>query len=171
MCFKKLIPPIIVPLKLPFPEEPADYSKTMENISVGGEVLLWLENYKVPKDNWLYWADEGIIIKLTLEILYPAQTWADAAGKRHLDVRPEWCNPGVIAHEQAHNSYALLHALAKEDWAVAYKAEASTNKLLQLVFKEHSYAGQDDVEAHAEIYRYLGTSVPDSLKQYYPKLF
>jgi hypothetical protein len=39
------------------------------------------------------------------------------------------------------------------------------------LFKTQAYASQNDIEAHAEIYRYLGQFMPEVLKGFYPKLF
>jgi hypothetical protein len=167
MCFKK---------SLPYPMEPEDPLKKASTIIIENVVTLWLDNYNVPFDYRIYWRNE-IEIKVY-------DFWPQEILNNHTEINiktpgfmfdkvlyclARWFNPGVIAHEQAHNSYTLLHE--KEDWIVAYKAEATGNKPLQQVFKEHPYACVNDIEAHAEIYRYLGPKMPDNLKIYYPKLF
>jgi UTP-glucose-1-phosphate uridylyltransferase len=42
--------------------------------------------------------------------------------------------------------------------------------ITKLLIKEHPYTQSSVVEAHAEVYRYLGIIMPESLKEFYPKL-
>ena len=175
MCkiLRKLFP------KLPYPEERANYDQTLENTDIDSIVIKWLENYKVPQVYWDYWRNDGVIFKLKYDTVLvwingkqehaPAQTTRLADGKTLLEARPEWFNPGIIAHEQAHNSYGFLTEQQKLDWVSAYK-EAKKEGLVKLVFSEHPYANANDIEAHAEVFRYLGLYMPEGLKKYYPKL-
>ena len=96
-------------------------------------------------------------------------TWNVPSG-RHLAVRPEYLNPGVIAHEQAHNSYALLTDADKTQFAAKLAELRKSDEMVKYLYKVKKYAIHDsDIEAHAEIYRYV--NVPDEIKQYYPRLF
>ena len=44
----------------------------------------------------------------------------------------------------------------------------TSNKLL---FSRNTYGLTNDIEGHAEVYRYIGQQMPEQLKQYYPRLF
>ena len=155
--------------KLPHPEEPADYTRTLDNVDLEDVLNKWIVDWGVPGEYADYWKS-AIVIKLTLEIYVPAQTW-ELDGVRHLDVRPEHCTPGVIAHEQSHNSYSLLTDAEKVNFASAYHAIKSTDKLIKLLYSINKYGLTSTVEGHAEIYRFLGRQMPPVLKKYYPKLF
>lgn len=174
------MPPIVVinppaPEKvfLPYPEEMMTLGATMTNINLNLVLQRWVENYRVPQEQRDFWFSS---IKITLDdkITYPAGTW-EANGTRYMVVRPEWLNPGVVAHEMAHCSYALLTPQEKDEFNIHFTLESVTNKMVQEVINQHPYATQTDVvgryvEGHAEIYRYLGDTMPDNLKKYYPRL-
>jgi len=100
----------------------------------------------------------------------PAATW-EAGGKRHLVIKAPWLNPGVIAHEQAHNSYALLNPNQKTAFASIYNSLKNTDPLIKLLYSINTYGLSTDIEGHAEVYRYIGQQMPAQFKQYYPKLF
>lgn len=163
---------------LSHPEEPVNYDQTAENISVSSFLDKWLIDWHVPPEFHDYWR-EAIVITvkpdLTVPIngiptVVPAATYKGDDGKRHLDIRPEWLNPGVIAHEQAHNSYALLtdeQILAFHNIYIVLKWQ---HPLIKFLFSQNSYGLSSDVEGHAEIYRYLEGQIPDTLKPFYPKL-
>jgi hypothetical protein len=97
-------------------------------------------------------------------------TW-EAEGKRHLAIKTQWLNPGVIAHEQAHNSYAYLSAEQKTAFSALYRTLINTDPLIQLLYSINKYGLNSDVEGHAEVYRYIGQHVPAQLKPFYPALF
>lgn len=151
---------------LPHPEEKPDYNQTINNIKIDGVFAVWYESYAVPAEHRDYWRHQ-IVITIDDTLNYPACAWG-IRNKRYLSVRPEWCNAGVIAHEQAHNSYDLLSfdqiINFKNDYTPLIKSD------LKLLFSKHPYGLTSYVEAHAEIYRYLGQAMPESLKKYYPKL-
>lgn len=156
-------------LSIPHPEEPPDYSRTIENTDLDAVLDEWELNYDVPVGEREYWKTK-IEIKLDATIPYPAGTY-ELNGIRHLTIRPEWVNPGVIAHEQAHNSYALLTSEQKTEFATTYAPIKTSDPLVVFLFHENSYGLTNDIEGHAEIYRYLGAEMPGVLKKYYPKLF
>jgi len=85
-------------------------------------------------------------------------------------IRPEWANPGVIAHELAHESYSLLNAGQKAGFGVELNRLENTNNMVRLLYSRIPYAKANVIEAHAEIYRYMGEWMPETLKKYYPKL-
>ena len=157
------------PLSLPYPEEKPNYSQTIDNVRPLNVVDKWLHDYNVPFEFYDYWQTK-IIITIDLTIPYPAGVWEEN-GVRHMAVRPEWLNAGVIAHEQAHNSYALLTDAGKFEFNADYTPLKTTAPLIKLLYKTNTYGLTNDIEAHAEIYRYLGYKMPEILKQYYPKLF
>ena len=156
-------------LVLPHPEEKPNYLQTADNVDVSLTVYEWLVNYHVPSEHWDYWRTK-VDITIDTAISYPAGVW-EADGIRHMAVRPEWLNAGVVAHEQAHNSYALLSDIDKQFFSAAYMSLKATDPLIKLLYKTNTYGLTNDVEGHAEVYRYLGGKMPEVLKQYYPKLF
>lgn len=154
MCFRRL----------PYPEEKVNYTQTIDNIDVDTIINTWIINYFVPIEYREWWRNT-IIITVTNEINYPAQTWGG-----HLDIRPEYLNCGVIAHEQAHISYSLLTNEEKLEFSIIYNKEKSS-PLIKLLYSKNKYGLTNDIEGHAEVYRYLGGKMPETLKKYYPKLF
>jgi hypothetical protein len=162
-------PPASPPTGLPHPEEKPDYSHNIENTVFLDVLNKWFEIYNVPEQYRGFWQDR-IAVTVTVEISYPAGTW-DQDGVRHLAVRPEWLNPGVIAHEQAHNSYALLTDSQKAEFSSVYNPLKDTDSFIKLLYSKNTYGLSNDIEGHAEVYRYLGEKMPEQLKKYYPKLF
>ena len=156
-------------LTIPYPEEKPDYTKTLENTDIASVLTEWLIKYRVLPQFWDYWRTEGVWISLTNEISYAAGVY-ELDGKRYMNIRPEWLNPGVIAHEQAHNSFSLLSDNQKLEFGFAYTLVKNTDPLIKLLYKTNAYGLTSDVEGHAEIYRYLADKMPEVLKQYYPKL-
>jgi hypothetical protein len=157
------------PLIIPHPEEAPDLSKTIENIDLNSALNEWATKYSVPETYRDYWKSR-IIIKLDANLPSPAQTF-ESGGVRHLTIKPAWVNPGVIAHEQAHNSYALLNKKQKKEFSKVYTPLKKTDRLIVFLYSKNSYGLTSDVEGHAEIYRYLDEEMPEVLKKYYPKLF
>ncbi len=155
-------------LTLPHPEELPDYRQTLENVSIAETVAKWFKNWAVPQAYWDFWQNK-IAIEVTESIMTPAQTW-EKDGIRHLDVRPEWLNPGVIAHEQAHNSYALLTDEQRVQFSEVYTPLKTADKLIKLLYSINPYGLTNDVEGHAEVYRYLAEKMPEVLKQFYRRL-
>lgn len=149
------------------PEEKPNYTQTKNNVDLDAVFAAWCTSYQVPEEHRDYWRHQ-IVITIDDTLNYPACAWG-LHDRRYLSVRPEWCNPGVIAHEQAHNSYDLLteeqRVNFKNDFTPLIKSD------LKLLFDAHPYGLTSTAEAHAEIYRYLGQSMPKVLKKYYPKLF
>ena len=94
------------PLTIPHPEETPDSSRTVHNVDLDAALDKWENDYNVPEAFKEYWKTK-IVISLDENLPYPAASY-ELSGVRHLTIRPEWVNSGVIAHEQAHNSYALL---------------------------------------------------------------
>ena len=181
MCFwkwfkKKETPPVLV---LPHPEELEDWTKTIENVSINGMLEQWITDWAVPQENVEHWKTAiGIEVynewpsnKLAWGITptTPAMSW-EVGGKRYLACLARWFNTGVIAHEQAHNSYSLLSEEEKKTFQDTYTPLMTSDPLVKLMRKEHAYAGVSYVEAHAEVYRYLGQEMPVSLIPFYPKL-
>jgi hypothetical protein len=168
------------PLSIPHPEEPMNAAATLENTSVHATVIRWLQDWSVPSRYWDYWEKAidievhesypASLISMGITQDTPAATW-EAGGRRHLAVKPQWLNPGVIAHEQAHNSYALLTPEARVAFSAVYAAAKNTDALIRLLYSRNGYGLSNDIEGHAEVYRYIGQHMPESMKQYYPKLF
>jgi hypothetical protein len=146
--------PITETLTIPHPEEAPDYSKTVDNTDLDSALNEWEINYNVPESYRDYWKTK-IEITLDATLPYPAATY-ELGGIRQLKVRPEWVNPGVIAHEQAHNSYALLTEEEKAEFSTVYTPIKTTDRLVVYLYSKNSYGLTNDIEGHAEVYRYLG---------------
>jgi hypothetical protein len=167
-------------LVLTHPEEAKDDNATVENTDIYEVMTEWLRQWSVPSEYWTHWR-EAIVVQLydvwPSEMLAtgikadtPACTW-ESGGKRHLASLAKWFNPGVIAHEQAHNSYALLTAKQKAEFSAAYTSLKDTDPLIKYLYSINSYGLTSDIEGHAEVYRYIGDKMPEQLKKYYPKFF
>jgi hypothetical protein len=177
---KVLNTPRVQTPSLPHPEEPMNPSATLANTDVNAIITKWLSDWGVPAQHWDYWRkaiDLQIyetyppsLIAMGINQDTPALTW-DADGKRHLAIKPKWLNPGVIAHEQAHNSYALLPPNEKSAFNMFYSSYKNTDPLITLLYSKNTYGLTNDIEGHAEVYRYIGQQMPDLLKRYYPSLF
>lgn len=155
------------PLTIPHPEEPPDYSKTMNNTTTEGLLEAWYRGWKVLQQYQTWWRNEMNII-ISLQYPYPGCTFSET---RQLWIRPEWTNPGVVAHELAHVSYSLLTVAMKANFSAVYTPLKNTDPLITLLYSQNTYGLTNDVEGHAEVYRYLGEKMPEHLKQFYPKLF
>lgn len=169
-------------LTIPHPEEQKDDNQTIGNVSISFIVSKWLIDWKVPGGFWFYWQNKiQITVKPNLQVTVngiltnvPACAY-EVDGVRHLDIRPEWLNAGVLAHEVCHCSYALLSDIEKVAFEDAYAAVQS-DPYIVLLHKINTYMNQLDnngrhVEGHAEIGRYIGfEKMPEILKKYYPKL-
>lgn len=156
------------PVPFDHPEEPANPSVTMSNYDLDAVLNKWLLDYNVPAEHHDFWKNK-IEIEVTDTLGTPAATW-DVPSGRHLAVRPEYLNPGVIAHEQAHNSYALLTDEEKTQFADDLAGLKVSNEKVKYLYQVKEYAIHgSDIEAHAEIYRYY--DVPNEIRLYYPKLF
>jgi hypothetical protein len=168
------------PLTIPHPEEPMNPSATLMNTNVSATITQWLSDWGVPQQYWDYWKTAidiqlyeiypASLIAMGLNQDTPAATW-EADGKRHLATKPKWLNPGVIAHEQAHNSYALLNSSQKTAFTALYTPLKNTDPLIKLLYSKNTYGLTNDVEGHAEVYRYIGKQMPAQLTMYYPRLF
>jgi hypothetical protein len=155
------------PLTIPHPEEPPDYSRTLANTSAEGLLTAWFDGWKVPPQYQDWWRNE---MKITISLQYPSPA-ATSSETRQMWVRPEWANPGVIAHELAHVSYSLLTETMKTEFSAVYTPLKNTDPLITLLYSQNTYGLTNDIEGHAEVYRYLGEQMPEQLKRYYPKLF
>ena len=166
-------------LKILHPEEPVNNDRTVANTDVDSIMTKWLTDWKVPGNHWEHWRK---VIEIHLYDAWPqnmlargiqpdtpAATW-EANGKRHLASLAKWLNPGVIAHEQAHNSYALLSDKEEVYFSVAYTPLKDGDPLIKFLYSKNSYGLTSDIEGHAEVYRYLGETMPAVLKAFYPKL-
>ena len=165
---------------LPHPEEPMNPSATLANTDVTAIITKWLLDWEVPAPYWDYWKAAidmqvyeiypASIIAMGLNQDIPSATW-EAGGKRHMVIKPKWLNPGVIAHEQAHNSYALLTPSEKAAFSTVYTPLKNTDPLIKLLYSKNTYGLTNDIEGHAEVYRYIGKQMPAQLIMYFPQLF
>ena len=165
---------------LPHPEEPMNSLATLANTNVMATIIKWLSDWEVPTlfffkqktayDMQVFDIYPASIIGMGLNQDTPSATW-EASGKRHLVIKPKWLNSGVIAHEQAHNSYALLTPAQKTAFSAVYIPLKNTDPLIKLLYSKNAYGLTSDIEGHAEVYRYIGKLMPAQLTMYYPRLF
>ncbi len=176
MCFKNVIEIITKPVEvsIPHPEESPDYTKTIENTSITDVLDRWFNGWKVPEEYWDYWKS-AITIYISILYAVPAATSSET---KEMWLRPEWASPGVVAHEEAHISYLLLDEDKKREYFGAFIEALLTDNLavvsddsIRKLWSQDGYAHYSIIEAHADVYRYLGEQMPENLKQYYPKLF
>jgi hypothetical protein len=165
---------------IPHPEELMNPAATLENSNVPAVIERWLTAWEVPAQFHNYWKTAVAVQVYTVyppSILAmgisqdaPAATWI-AGGRRQLAIKPQWINPGVLAHEMAHNSFTLLSPEQKTSFAALHTAYKGTDQLIKLLYSQNSYGLTSDMEGHAEVYRYIGKQMPEPLKVYYPMLF
>ncbi len=177
MCFSKLFGKPKTPM-LPHPEEPINNNATIDNINPGDLIYIinkWFNDWKVPVESHPFWLSVKITLVPKLTILYngqfiqvPAATWPE---EKRMELDPQWANPGVLAHEFAHISYSMLKEGDKMAFESHYTTLLKTDPLLMILDAQNSYMNTSTIEDHADVYRYLGEQMPESLKQYFLKLF
>ncbi len=182
-----VIPPVepspVKPLSIPHPEELPDWDLTLHDVDAFMVVNEWLRDWEVPTEYWSYWQT---IIDIQVYLVYPdymvrwgvQQGWPSfawfAEGKRHMAIKPAYLNPGVICHEQCHNSYSLLTEEQKDAFELTYN-DVQNDQYIKLLHSINNYMNTLDsngrhVEGHAEIGRYIGQFMPEELKKFYPRL-
>lgn len=167
MFKKKPVKPVpaVSPTVLPHPEEPEDKTQT----DFCGSVLftVWSQEYK----HYLH-PRFMVLSKPDLEV--PAQTYFDEKLNCHIiEMKPSWSNPGVLAHEVAHIVYSQLSMTEQQEFTASWPLTYEDPYMALLMTQRNLPAalwGDHDVEMHAEIYRYLGDKMPDTLKRFYPGL-
>lgn len=167
MCFSKLFKPKTeTELAMPHPEEPMLYDVDLDNKNAIPIVLNWLQEWQVPQEHHYFWlVDCDIALDSTVNVAY------SASEIMKIRIHPQYANPGVLAHEAAHVSYSLLTDDEKASFSAIYNEERLSNKYIKLLYSINDYGLTNDIEGHAEVYRYLGEQMPDVLKIYYSKLF
>ena len=151
------------PIALPHPKELVDYNRNMDNTKIKDVLMEWFMDWGVTDP--VYWRDK-VEIKLDVSTPYPAWTSAET---KVIGIRPEYANPGTIAHEAAHISYGLLTDEEKQEFVNIYTPLVNKG-LIKELYKQNAYGLSSIVEGHAEVYRYLAQEMPEDLKQFYPKL-
>ena len=179
MCWDKLKAlfkrqPVLLAIPLPHPEESMNPQATLGNTDIKGVIREWYSAWNVPQINQPFWDSVSISVVDNLYCVFnnqftkvPALTYADT---KEMSIDPMWANPGVIAHEMAHISYSFLTIIDVAQFNIAYE-EVKIDALIKLLESQNQYMKTNTVELHAEIYRYLGERMPESLKTFYPRLF
>ena len=52
-----------------------------------------------------------------------------------------------------------------------YAPLKNSDPLIRLLYSKNAYGLTNDIEGHAEVYRYIGQWMPAQMKPYYPMLF
>lgn len=152
-------------LSIPHPEEPQNIGATIGTVDIKQMVGKWLKDWGVPEIYYTFWLTK-VEIKVMPECPYPAETLGQV-----ISVKPEWTNPGVVAHEASHVSFSQLTITDKAQFEVAFDEVLKTDPLLKYLYSIKPNMSTNIIEAHADAYRYLGSQMPTILKPYYPKLF
>ena len=171
--------PSPVPLTIPHPEETMNPVAKATDVNVPEVIQQWLSVWNVPQQYWDYWktaidirvVDGWSLDELAtgLQITTPAYSM-EVNGRRQLHSLAAWFNKGVTAHENCHNTYALLTDDQKAAFTSAY-TQLKTTGIIAYLYSINSYGLTNDIEGHAEVYRYLGDQMPEVLKQFYHRLF
>jgi hypothetical protein len=153
MCFNSV--------KIPYKEQEPQYNNT---IIISDIVESWLTTYEVIDKE--YWRNH-VMYNFTNNINVIAQAYT--LGEIHqIDIKTEYFNIGVLAHEHAHHSYGLLSDEEKQSFQNDFGTLRKTDKYIKKLVKNHDCS--KIIEAHAECYRYIGQYMNNALKKYYPKL-
>lgn len=173
--------------QLPHPEEKPDLSRTVENTDIGWVWGSWFIGWDVPTEHQSYWhsyivelVDDLHILDTNTMILIKVceAIWSE---EKRMQLDPQFANGGVLAHSiGGHGSYSLLTEDEKMVFTFSFDEALKTDKLLKLAYSQKPRMHKNDdlnnpepnyVESHADCYRYLGQSMPESLKSFYNKLF
>lgn len=173
-------------LTLPHPEEPArDWQRTSPIGETDHlfESVFWefIAQWGVPASeaealrNTTIWEfyDEWpqTYLDWGLQPNTPACAWTDGDGYRHSAYLAKWAVPGVMAHEAGgHGAWFQQSEPEHVDFEDTYQTVKDA-PLIVLLWSINTYGLSSPVERHAELYRYLGTNVPEPLKRFYPRLF
>lgn len=153
-------------LTIPHPrsDDPENQVATIYNVNLEAVLNDWFIRWHVPPGSYDFFR----AIKITLDdtIKYPAY-----ASGNTLVIKPRFANAAVLSHEFSHIVYRLLSLEQKKTFAVEYKYLLTTDPLMILLDAQESYINTNDIEAYAEIYRFLGEKMHPSLRKYYPKFF
>ncbi len=159
-------------LVLPHPEEMVNLQATIQNIDINVLRQSWYSKYQVLYQE--IWDNTHISLIENLHVIIngtvtkvPAATYAN---ENWIDIDPQWANTGVLAHEMAHISYSFLTIIDVAQFNIIYQ-EVKKDALIKLLESQNQYMKINTIELHAEIYRYLGERMPQSLKTFYPQLF
>jgi hypothetical protein len=151
--------------QLPYCEEARVVGRKSSEVDIQSTRVEWLTKYGVPDEYWNYWK----LITLTVEDGYPYPAGTIAQTKE-ITFNPEWVNTGVLAHEICHIVWYGLSSQQKELFNLAYTGMLITDPLMILLDSKNGYMNTTIVEAHAEVYRYLGKQMPSELKPFYSRL-
>ena len=156
----------------PYPEQPVDPSITAANIDTASVVREFLSSYFVPAEYWSFW--ESIPFQLLPNDItqYPAYM-KGFSGHMILRVyiQPQFFNPGVLAHEFDHVCYEnFLSPSQQAEFDSVWRSFLSEPSMNLLYANKAFLMQQSGIEAHSEIYRFLGDQMPSGLRQYFPRL-
>lgn len=178
--FKKKLTGAIPPaLVLPHPEEPGNPQATAAAVNIIAVRQAWYDGWRVSLNGRGLFNPVTLNLVENLAIVYngalvkvPAATYAELL---RIDIDPKWANPGVLAHESQHIFYSWLTEDQRLKFAAEYFGMAETGDAMLSLVVRHM-AGRDpswvsDIrEIYADIYRYLGDKMPESLKPFFPNM-
>ena len=164
---KPPVPPVVPddsPTPIPHPREPVNTAATMGNTDVKPVIVKWILDWNVADP--AYWINH-VTIALSEAKPYPAwcEYWDNA-----VYMQPPYCNPGTNGHECAHIVwFNELSRKQRNEFKAVYLPLMSISPIKEL-YGWNPYGISKVSEGYAEIYRYLGHSMPEELKRFYPKL-
>ena len=179
MCWlKRLVKPPVY--TIPYPEESPDLNATTLNTSVPQTLDRLFSSRNTQFELRAFWFSitYELVDNLHVEIDYGSYVLsvkvAAAAYSELLLVKvdPHYCNPGVLGHENAHIEFYFLSDELVAEWPDRLEEAVQLDPLLSYLWNlpERSYMRSDIIEAHADVYRFLGDKVPLSLWKFYPHL-
>jgi hypothetical protein len=153
---------------MPHPREEVNYKQTTLTEQEIFEITRkWLIDWQVPASFLHSWYSRPVKLSDS-SVLGDYPAWMDNGT---LVVKPEWLSPGLMAHEWAHYSWSQLSEGQRMCFQNAFIPLKDTNRWIKLLYKLYPYNLGTYIEIHAEVYRYIGQTMPESLKKYYPGLF
>jgi len=157
--------------QIPHPEEVKNKGAKVSDVDVQSLFSDWFVGWEVMNQQYFLGVRIDIIDNLYVNYYgkVPAATYSQ---EMRMEIDAEWANAGVLAHEMAHISwFNLLSENHKAEFFTEYNNALMENDLLRSISSVKPYMRTGAIfEKHADTYRYMGQSMPEKLKQFYPNL-
>ncbi len=160
---KKRAPAALSLAAAPFPKEHPDDPRYA---SAAALRQAFYTLYEVADPGW--W-DEHVGVRLD-----PAYQGAAGSSSDVVTMNPTFAVPQVLAHEFCHSLYSKLTPAQQARFKALLPGVVAANSLIGEAIRDYGPAPrwQDVIawEAHAQIYRYFGRTMPAVLHEFYPHL-